>query len=70
MQNMIAYAGTELRTFLELPFSEVDSLVLAQLSYEKFERLPKGLFDCANPVTIAELNKAELFHDLFTGVRD
>ena len=70
MQNMIAYAGTELRTFLQLPFSEVDSLVLAQLSDEKLERLPKGLFDCANPVTIAELNKAELFHDLFTGVRD
>lgn len=40
--NIIAYVQKEKRTLSQLPFNEVDSLVLSQLSYLNFDRaLPK-----------------------------
>ena len=38
MGNIIDYAREEQRSFEELPFNEVDALILAQLAYEDVPR--------------------------------
>lgn len=43
MGNIIDYAREEQRSFEELPFNEVDALILAQLAYEDIPRLVPAL---------------------------
>ena len=45
MGNIIDYAREEQRSFEELPFNEVDALILAQLAYEDIPRLVPALDD-------------------------
>jgi len=46
--NIIDYAREEQRSFEELPFNEVDALILAQLAYEDIPRLVPALDDERN----------------------
>ena len=48
MGNIIDYAREEQRSFEELPFNEVDALILAQLAYEDIPRLVPALDDEQN----------------------
>lgn len=48
MGNIIDYAREEQRSFEELPFNEVDALILAQLAYEDIPRLIPALDDERN----------------------
>ena len=48
MGNIIDYAREEQRSFEELPFNEVDALILAQLAYEDIPRLVPALNDERN----------------------
>lgn len=48
MGNIIDYAREEQRSFEELPFNEVDALILAQLAYEDIPRLVPTLDDERN----------------------
>ena len=48
MGNIIDYAREEQRSFGELPFNEVDALILAQLAYEDIPRLVPALDDERN----------------------
>ena len=48
MGNIIDYAREEQRSFEELPFNEVDALILAQLAYEDIPRLVPALEDERN----------------------
>lgn len=48
MGNIIDYAREEQRSFEELPFNEVDALILAQLAYEDIPRLVPALDDERN----------------------
>lgn len=50
MGNIIDYAREEQRSFEELPFNEVDALILAQLAYEDIPRLVPALDDERNHV--------------------
>lgn len=56
MGNILDYACQEFRTFAELPFNAVDSLVLSELSYI---RLPQAAprFDAAKSVATAPLTR-------------
>ena len=45
MGNIIDYAREERRSFEELPFNEVDALILAQLAYEDIPQLVPKLDD-------------------------
>ncbi|MFR7778542.1 MAG: DUF2974 domain-containing protein [Bifidobacterium angulatum] len=48
MGNIIDYVREEQRSFEELPFNEVDALILAQLAYEDIPRLVPALDDERN----------------------
>lgn len=48
MGNIIDYAREEQHSFEELPFNEVDALILAQLAYEDIPRLVPALDDERN----------------------
>lgn len=48
MGNIIDYTREEQRSFEELPFNEVDALILAQLAYEDIPRLVPALDDERN----------------------
>ena len=48
MGNIIDYAREEQRSFEELPFNEVDALILAKLAYEDIPRLVPALDDERN----------------------
>ncbi len=70
MKNVIDYAENELARFSARPLNAVDSLVLSQLSYLRFENIVPGLTENAPPVRIGDLLKAELFPSLLHNVRD
>lgn len=55
--NIIDYAENEKRSFLELPFTPVDSLILSQLSYVSLDEI----FASQAQIRIFDLLKAEYF---------
>ncbi len=66
MANIIEYTEQELRTLLEKPFSEVDSLVLSELSYLHLD----AVLEQTEQLEIRDLLRAEAFDALFRDVRD
>lgn len=69
MKNIIDYVREEERTFLQKDFSEVDSLVLAQLSYMDFSGLELSQKE-HGPVTLAEFLGSDSSSGLFDHVLD
>ncbi|AEC02528.1 Mbeg1-like protein [Parasphaerochaeta coccoides] len=69
MRNIIDYTWDENRTFAEKSFTEVDSLVLSQLSYMNFTGLETSLEGMAAgnlaPVSLAEFLEAGIPDDFF-----
>lgn len=59
--NIVDYVRREERTFSELPFSDVDSLVLSQLSYADLTGVAPGLGEDGEPVPIACLLKVRRY---------
>ena len=70
MGNIIEYVENNMNTMVQQPFNAVDSLVLSQLSYLRFERIVPQLSDRAAPVRMTELLKAELFGSMFQNLLD
>ena len=70
MGNLIEYVENNMDTMARQPFNIVDSLVLSQLSYLRFERIVPLLSDRASSVRVAELLKAELFESMFQKLLD
>ena len=68
--NIIDYVKSEMRTFLEKPFSEVDSLVLSQFAYIDFGSVVPATGDKSKPVRVADILKAEFFNSMMGDVRD
>lgn len=68
--SIIEYVQNEMDDFFTKPFSEVDSLVLAQLSYLHVERIVGGLQENKPDVSLASLFRAELFEAMLHEVRD
>lgn len=56
-------------SFREMPMTEVDSLVLCQLSYLKFDGMLPGVRDNLPSVTLSSLVEREDFDKLFADVR-
>lgn len=56
-------------TFREMPMTEVDSLVLCQFSYLKFDGMVPGLEEEGQPVTLRELAQHADYGKLFADVR-
>jgi len=69
-KSIVDYVRSELRTFDELPFSAVDSLVLSQLSYLHLEAAFAQQEVGGESFVAAGLYRAELFEQLLGGVRD
>lgn len=71
-ETIIEYVKTEMRTFAEHPFHEVDSLVLSQFSYIHLGNLiapPAG--EAVNaPLTLQQLYRAECFAHFFANQSD
>lgn len=65
MKNIIDYAIEENDTFKNRKFNAVDSLVLSQLAYLRFDRFVPGLSDTAIPVSIIEIASRENLDMLF-----
>lgn len=61
MANIVDYVENELRPFDKLPFSSVDSLILAQFSYLNFEGLLSAPDLSAAWLPLRELYRAEIF---------
>jgi len=70
MSNIIEYVENEMKTFRQKGFNSLDSLVLSQLTYIKFERIVPYITDKGPAVCIRELLKAELFESLFLNVNE
>lgn len=70
MKNMIDYVLSEKRTFEEKAFSVVDSLVLSQMAYIKFDKFVTGLSDTLLAVPVCEIASREDVNNLFINVRD
>ena len=71
-ETVIDYVKTEMRTFSEHPFHEVDSLVLAQFSYIHLGNLiaPPAAGAVRKPLTLQQLYRAECFGHYFEGQID
>lgn len=71
-ESIIAYVKSELRTFAEHPFHEVDSLVLSQFSYIHLENLiaPLQAGSVRHPYTLQQLYRAECFAHFFAEQSD
>lgn len=65
MKNIINYTIEESDTFRNKKFNAVDSLVLSQLAYLRFDRFVPGLSDTAIPVSIKEIASRENLDILF-----
>ena len=70
MDNIIDYVEHTLQTMEELPFHDVDSLVLSQLTYLRFEAQVPGLEKGSASTKLKDLLQAEYFDSLFHNVRD
>ena len=71
-ETVIDYVKTEMRTFAEHPFHEVDSLVLSQLSYIHLGNLiaPPGAGAVRKPLTLQQLFRSECFGHYFADQMD
>lgn len=71
-ETIIDYVKTEMRTFAEHPFHEVDSLVLSQFSYIHLENLiaPPAGGTVRKPLTLQQLYRAECFSHFFADQPD
>ena len=67
MKNIIGYVETEMSTLAAKKFNAVDSLVLSQLSYMRFEDIVPPLSRASKPVRIGNLLRAEKFASMFRG---
>lgn len=65
MENMLTYVQTNMNTFENEPFTDVDSLVLSWLSYLAF---PKEVFEGKKHVYIRDAFLAEHFEKMVYGV--
>lgn len=64
--NIIEYAYKNNRTFRESRFTEIDALMFAQLSYDKFEKVTSYLkSDWQNNYRVKDFYCAEFFEDMF-----
>lgn len=71
-ETIIDYVKSEMRTFAEHPFHEVDSLVLAQFSYIHLGNLiaPPAGGTVRRPLTLQQLYRAECFAHFFADQPD
>ena len=71
-ETIIEYVKTEMRTFAEHPFHEVDSLVLSQFSYIHLGNLiaPPEEGNVKKPLTLQQLYRAECFAHFFADQPD
>lgn len=69
MGNIIDYVNNFQHTFTEKPLSEVDSLVLCQLSYLKMKHLIPGLEDGHNFISFREVTVKEHEEQVFADER-
>lgn len=71
-ETIIDYVKTEMRTFAEHPFHEVDSLVLSQFSYIHLGNLiaPPSAGIVRKPLTLQQLYRAECFPHFFADQPD
>lgn len=71
-ETIIEYVQTEMRTFAEHPFHEVDSLVLSQFSYIHLGNLiaPPTEGSEKKPLTLQQLYRAECFAHFFADQPD
>lgn len=67
-ETIIDYVKTEMRTFREHPFQEVDSLVLSQFSYIHLGNMiaPPSEGSVKKPFTLQQLYRAECFTHYFS----
>lgn len=67
MGNVVDYVRREFHGFAELPFGDVDSLVLAELSYMRLSGLVPAFGEARSVATvpIRELLRAENYDDMF-----
>lgn len=71
-ETIIEYVQSEMRTFAEHPFHEVDSLVLSQFSYIHLGNLlaPPSAGAVRTPLTLQQLYRAECFDYYFSNQPD
>lgn len=71
-ETIIEYVKTEMRTFAEYPFHEVDSLVLSQFSYIHLGNLiaPPAGEAVKRPLTLQQLYRTECFAHFFADQPD
>ena len=67
--NIIKYVEREMRTFAEKPFSDEDSLVLAQACYMEFDNAVPSVEIKMGGKSFAEIYKAELFPGIFDNIQ-
>ncbi len=70
MKNIIEYVENEMRKFDEKAFSCVDSLVLSQFAYLKFDNIVPTIEEEAPSIRIKDLFKAENFASMLHDVLD
>lgn len=70
MKNMIDYVMDEERSFKNRKFGPVDSLVLSQLAYLKFDDIVPSLSDTTSATPIREIATMENLGTLFQDVRE
>lgn len=70
MKNIIDYVTGADDYFRNKEFTVVDSLVLSQLSYLRFDGLVQGLSNPTKPVSIGGIANAETIESMINGVRD
>lgn len=64
--DIVEYALKNMKRFSESQFTEIDALILAQLSYDKFERVTTLLkSDWQNNYRVKDFYRAEFFEDMF-----
>ena len=67
MGNVLDYVRREFRGFAELPFGDVDSLVLSELSYMRLTDLVPTFGEAKSVATVSirELLRAESYDEMF-----
>ena len=64
MKNIIDYSKTNLYTFSEKRFNNVDSLILSQLSYINFDNLVGSITANKSPLTFKDLLNPKYFNKM------
>ncbi len=68
MKNIIDYVSEQTDTFQQREFNAVDSLVMSQLAYMKFDGVVPGTEANAEPIDILSVAETEHYEDLFDGL--